>query len=102
MNADACKICPTLLGLVFVLRCVSGIASKVRVYRAGQVGQAKALLGYDEIRTGVGFCSGQEAVAHFGLGNATKCDVEVTLPQGRGKVKKLGVRADQLLLVHER
>jgi hypothetical protein len=79
-----------------------GIGSKVRVYRAGQVGQAEALLGYNEIGTGFGFCSGQEAVAHFGLGNAAKCDVEVTLPHGRGKIERLGVRVDQLLLVHER
>ena len=78
-----------------------GVGSKVRVYRVGQVGQAEALLGYHEIGTGFGFCSGQEAVAHFGLGNATECDLEVTLPHGRGKTKRLGVRVDQLLLVHE-
>ena len=79
-----------------------GIGSKVRVYRAGQGGQARALLGYNEIGTGFGFCSGREAVAHFGLGSAAKCDVEVTLSHGRGKIKKFGVTVDQLLLVHER
>lgn len=76
-----------------------GIGAKVRVYLAGKVGQAGALLGYQQIGTGFGFCSGQEAVAHFGLGEVTRCDVEVTLPHNRGVIRKVDVNADQVLLL---
>lgn len=78
-----------------------GIGAKVRVYRPGMVGQAEALLGYQEIGTGFGFCSGQEAVAHFGLGELTSCDVEITLPHGKGVIRRTHVEADQLLVVYE-
>lgn len=78
-----------------------GIGAKVRVYPAGKLGQARKLIGYQEIGTGFGFCSGQEAVAHFGLRSATECDVEVTLPHSRGKIRKVDIKADRLLVIHE-
>ena len=76
-----------------------GIGAKVKVYREGQLGQSEALLGYQEIGTGFGYCSGQEAVAHFGLGDVPVCDVEIILPYGRGIIRKTAVRADQTLVV---
>ncbi len=78
-----------------------GIGSKVRVYKAGQLGRAEALVGFQEIGTGFGFCSGQETVAHFGLGDLTSCDIEVVLPHGKGRIRKLGVKADRLVVVQE-
>lgn len=78
-----------------------GIGAKVKVYSAGKLGRAGALLGYQEIGTGFGFCSGQEAVAHFGLGDIEACDVEVVLPYGKGTIRKTTVRADQTLIVEE-
>ena len=78
-----------------------GIGAKVKIYSAGKLGQAGALLGYQEIGTGFGFCSSQEAVAHFGLGDIETCDVEVVLPYGRGIIRKTTVRADQTLVVKE-
>ena len=78
-----------------------GIGAKVKVYEAGKMGQTEALIGYQEIGTGFGFCSGQEAVAHFGLGKITVCDVEIVLPYGRGIIRKTSVRADQTLVVKE-
>jgi hypothetical protein len=78
-----------------------GIGAKVKVYPAGGLGRAEKLLGFAEIGTGFGFCSGQEAVAHFGLGRTTSCDVEIVLPHGKGVVRKESVKADQLLTVSE-
>ena len=78
-----------------------GIGAKVKVYPAGKLGQAKELIGYQEIGTGFGFCSAAEAVAHFGLGDLTSCDVEVVLPYGKGTIGKRHVRADRLLVVRE-
>ncbi len=78
-----------------------GIGSKIRLYESGKIGRSEALLGYQEIHISNGFCTGQEAVAHFGLGAATTCDVEVTLPHKKGVIRKIGVKADQLLTVIE-
>ena len=72
-----------------------GIGTVVRVYTAGQLGQAASLLGVREISAGYGYASGQEAAAHFGLGDATSSDVEVTLPHGRGKLVRRGTATDQ-------
>jgi len=78
-----------------------GIAARVKVYAAGKLGQAAALLGYQEIGTGYGYCSGQEAIAHFGLGETTRCDVEIILPFGKGIIRKRNVQAGRLLVVAE-
>lgn len=72
-----------------------GIGSVVRIYAAGKLGQADALLGTREIAVGYGYASGQEAIAHFGLGAATTCDVEVILPHGKGRLERKDVKVDQ-------
>src|SRR5262249_27713815 len=61
-----------------------GIGSKVEVYPAGKLGEPSTLLGSREISAGYGYCSGQEAVAHFGLGKEQRVDARVTLPHGKG------------------
>ena len=76
-----------------------GIGSKVKIYPAGKLGEASALLGCREINIGYGYCSGQEAIAHFGLGKEEMVDVEITLPHGKGTVTKKNARANQRLLV---
>jgi hypothetical protein len=78
-----------------------GIGSKVYVYRAGQLGQPAGLLGYREIAIGYGYCSGQEAVAHFGLGAVERVDLEVVLPHGRGKFTHAGIAVDQRLTLKQ-
>ncbi len=78
-----------------------GIGAKVRVYRSGRLGDAASLLGYREIGTGFGFCTGQEAVARFGLGNRTVCDVEVVLPHNKGVIRRPNVKGNQLLVIRE-
>jgi hypothetical protein len=72
-----------------------GIGTIVRAYRAGLAGKVSALLASEQIATGYGFCSGQPPVAHLGLGDATVCDVVLTLPQGRGRIVRENVEADQ-------
>jgi hypothetical protein len=76
-----------------------GIGSAVRVYPAGKAGEAAGLLGCKEISTGYGYTSGQEAVAHFGLGKEESVDIEVTLPHGKGKLVQKGVKANQRVTV---
>jgi hypothetical protein len=76
-----------------------GIGARVNVFRAGKLGEASALLGSREIGIGYGFCSGQEAVAHFGLGEHERVDLEVILPHGKGKVLRKAVNANQRLTV---
>jgi hypothetical protein len=78
-----------------------GIGSRIKVYPAGKVGDAAALLGCREIATGYGYASGQPAYAHFGLGAAQTVDVEVSLPHGKGTLTRKGVKANQLLTVSQ-
>jgi len=74
-----------------------GIGSRVCIYEPGKLGQAEALIGCREIAVGFGYCSGQEPIAHFGLGKLEVCDIEVRLPHGRGKLTKSNVAAGQRL-----
>lgn len=76
-----------------------GIGSRINVYPSGKLGEMADLLGSREIAIGYGYCSGQEAVAHFGLGNQETVDMEVILPHGKGKVVKKNVKANQSLTV---
>lgn len=76
-----------------------GVGALVRVYEPGRPGEPAALLGAREIAVGYGYASGQEAVAHFGLGGYQQCDVEVLLPHGRGRLLRQGVAANQRLHV---
>jgi hypothetical protein len=76
-----------------------GIGSQVRIYTAGKLGEPEALLGMREIAVGYGYASGQEAVVHFGLGEATSCDVEVILPHGKGRLARRGVQAGQRIIL---
>ena len=78
-----------------------GIGSKVKIYPAGKLGEAKGLLGFREIGIGYGYCSGQEAVAHFGLGTVAKVDIEITLPHGKGVFTKRNVTANQRLTLKQ-
>jgi hypothetical protein len=78
---------------------VQGIGAQVRVYEAGRLGESEALLGAREIAVGYGYASGQEAVAHFGLGPQSECDVEVRLPHGRGQILRRRTPANQRLVV---
>ncbi|MHB9108851.1 MAG: CRTAC1 family protein [Armatimonadota bacterium] len=57
---------------------VMGIGSIVRVYREGHAGEQAHLLGRYDMAIGYGYASGQEAIAHFGLGKVTACDVTVS------------------------
>jgi hypothetical protein len=76
-----------------------GIGSVVRAYRAGRAGKPDDLLASEEIATGYGFCSGQPAVAHLGLGKATTCDLVVTLPHGKGRIIQRNVKANRRLRI---
>jgi hypothetical protein len=72
-----------------------GIGAVVRIYASGKLGQADGLLGTREIAVGYGYASGQEAIAHFGLGAAEACDVEVIAPHGKARIERKDVKANQ-------
>lgn len=74
-----------------------GIGTRVTIYSAGNLGKASALLGAREICIGYGYCSGQEAVVHFGLGPTERVDLEIVLPHGRKSVTRKDVKVNQRL-----
>lgn len=77
-----------------------GIGSQIKVYRAGQLGKADGLLGFQELTTDYGYASGQEAVCHFGLGDEEQVDLMITLPDGK-QLEKPGIAANQRLTIEE-
>ncbi len=77
-----------------------GIGTKIRVYRAGHLGEAGHLLGYQEITIGYGYASGQAAIPHFGLGTVDAVDLHIRLPNGTTLERK-HIAADQRLLIEE-
>lgn len=78
-----------------------GIGARVNVYEAGKLGQKAALLRSAEIAVGYGYASGQEAMAHVGLGGLNECDVEVILPHGKGKMQRKNVKANQRVVLRQ-
>lgn len=78
-----------------------GIGAAIRVYRPGKLGQAADFIGAREISVGYGYGSGQEAIAHFGLGPLDQCDLEVVLPHGKGRIERKGVPANQRMTIGE-
>lgn len=87
----------TAVGSVGINR--MGIGAIVRAYKTGRAEAPGALLASEEISTGYGFCSGQPAVAHLGLGAETNCDLVVTLPHGKGRIIRRNVKANQHLRI---
>ncbi|MEO8499218.1 MAG: ASPIC/UnbV domain-containing protein, partial [Planctomycetota bacterium] len=76
-----------------------GVGSRVDIYEVGKAGAAASRIGSREIATGYGYASSQEAIAHFGLGERTVCDVVVTFPHGRRNVVLKSVTHGQRLVV---
>lgn len=71
-----------------------GLGTKVRVRHQGK------LIHASEISTGYGYASGQEAVAHVGLGEASSIDLELVFPSG-SRITRKAVAANQRLTVKE-
>jgi hypothetical protein len=79
-----------------------GVGAQVRVFRARKDDtEKKVLVGFQEITLNGGYSSGRTAIAHFGLGQVTSCDVEVTIPGERNPVVQRNVRVNQSLQVRE-
>ena len=68
-----------------------GIGARVSVYRAGGLGDPKALIGQREIAATDGYTAGVPDEAHFGLGTNETVDVRVTLPPGSRGLAANGV-----------
>jgi hypothetical protein len=74
-----------------------GVGAQVRVFKAGE----RALLGFQEITLNGGYSGSRAAIAHFGLGTAATCDVEITLPSRVEPIIERGIRVNQTVKVRE-
>lgn len=79
----------------------TGIGTRINVYSAGELGDAKSLIGCREIATGFGYASGQPAIAHFGLGSVDVVDVQIVLPHGRGMLERKGVKPNERIEIEQ-
>lgn len=70
------------------------IGAQISVFPAGKLGDATALLGFQELTTGYGYASGQPAVCHFGLGEINQVDVKIRFPDG-SIAESRGIAVDQ-------
>ncbi|QDU80077.1 FG-GAP repeat protein [Polystyrenella longa] len=77
-----------------------GIGSRINIYPAGHLGQKDSLLGSREMSVGFGYASGQPAIAHFGLGEFDRIDIEVILPHDKGTVTRRDVAVGERLTIH--
>ncbi len=74
-----------------------GVGATVRVYRRGYPGDKTHLLGRFDIAIGTGYASGEQALAHVGLGENQQCDVVVTW--GQREVVRGNVASNQTITV---
>jgi hypothetical protein len=78
-----------------------GVGSQILCYPSGKLDTAGELLAAREIAIGFGYCSGQEAFAHFGLGSHSSVDLKIILPHGKGAIIRSKVAANQRLIVRQ-
>lgn len=76
-----------------------GIGARLCIYEQGRPGEQDALLGCREIAVGFGYASGQEAIAHFGLGDRDSVDLVIELPHGKGRMVRESAAANQRLIL---
>lgn len=72
-----------------------GIGAIVRAYASGHINDPKNLLARSDIVVGVGYASGEEALAHLGLGSNES--VDLTIDWGTAHQEYKGVRTNQFL-----
>ena len=75
-----------------------GIGAVVVAYQAGDLGDEGRRITQAEITIGNGYASGEEALAHLGLGAALTCDLRVSW-QGR-TFDRRGVKAGTFVVFH--
>lgn len=74
-----------------------GIGAVVRAYSAGHLGDEQHLIARGDIVVGTGYASGEEALAHLGLGKHEQVDLRVTWADQ--SVDRKNTAANQLLEV---
>lgn len=84
---------------VDVLPQSEGIGAEVEIFCNGRLGDPQALLGAREVTVSVSYAAGIPSEIYFGLRNAKKVDVRVTLPHGGGTVELRDVDANQHVVV---
>lgn len=76
-----------------------GVGARVDVYESNKPHEPEFLIGSREIAVGFGYASGHEAVAHFGLGSHSTCDISVVLPHQHGNINIYECAANQHTIV---
>ncbi len=79
----------------------NGIGARVEIFKAGYLGNTKKRLGTHVISVANGYSSGYEAIAHFGLPNDEKIDIQVTMPCNGAVYTARGVKRNQLFKLKE-
>ena len=74
-----------------------GIGSIIRAYESGHAGESAHLLARRDMVIGTGYSSGEEALAHLGLGTHETCDLVVSW--GKREVVQKNVKTDQLITI---
>jgi len=77
----------------------NGIGAKVEIFKTGQLGKKKGLLGTCIISVSNGYASGYEAIAHFGLPKNKTVDMRVTMPCNGPVYTAGGVKRNQLYTI---
>ncbi|UCD30143.1 MAG: CRTAC1 family protein, partial [Planctomycetota bacterium] len=75
--------------------------AKVKTYEAGHVGESASMICFREARSQEGYLGQNDPVLHFGLGNRSKVDVEVTFLDGT-VTKRNKVTANQTIIIDGR
>ncbi len=78
----------------------SGIGARLIVTAQTDAAAKEPLRQIDEVRSGGSYYSQNDMRVHFGLGSATKADVEIQWPSGAKDVLK-GLAANQLYVIEE-
>jgi hypothetical protein len=76
-----------------------GLGARVDVFEQGGLGDDAARIGRGEIASGFGYSSGQEVLARFGLADRASVDLRVRLPHGGAVIDRIGVRANQRIVL---
>jgi len=74
-----------------------GLGAIVRAFEPGRADEPDALIFRSDIAVGTGYASGEEALAHLGLGEHARCDLVIHMGSHRQTVQN--VSAGQLLVV---
>jgi len=76
------------------------VGAKAWIYKAGYLGDSKALMGFHEVQGGGGYLSMNALTLHFGTDTVHQVDVQVEFPCGKTVIQK-NVFVGQSIMIYE-